>query len=73
MDILSEARLVNIDQGANITYIQRRNPSKAWVIARFAVTSAITAVDYATLRSNPTQTDYKSAWAARASLTYGEL
>jgi len=59
------------DSGPTYLYVGLTNEDGDWYIKRVAQDGSTIA--HATITNNPLVTDYASAWAARATLTYGRF
>lgn len=60
----------DIDSSSTITYIGKKLNPIQYSILKIDETSNPTTFRYATNANNASYTDYASAWAARASLSY---
>jgi hypothetical protein len=67
---LEEYATSNVLDGTPL-YIGKVRGDGVWVVAKFD--SAAGSMLYANSSNNPSITDYTSAWAAHASLTYGSF
>lgn len=54
---------------AVLTYVGKTSADGTWLVMSIDTTSG-TAIRYATATNNPAVTDYATAWATRATLTY---
>ena len=59
-----------VEPSATLSYIGKEDAAGDWYIQSVDTTSG-TSVRFATEANNPTYTTYATAWADRATLTYG--
>jgi len=59
-----------VEPSATLTYVGKEDADGDWYIQSIDTTSG-TSIRFATETNNPTYTTYATAWADRATLTYG--
>lgn len=58
------------EASATVTYVGKEKADGTWLLMKIDTTTG-TVIRYASQANNALVTDYASAWAARATLTYG--
>lgn len=59
-----------VSPSATLTYVGKESASGAWLVQSVNTATGVV-VRYASIANNPLVTDYATAWAGRAALTYG--
>lgn len=63
-----------VDKQSGYSYLGKQEPeADAWLIIKVVTSSNPIALSYANVSNNPGYTSFDTAWAARASLTYGKV